>query len=580
MGKIGDLWVRLGLKKGDFDKGIKDAEKQTSGLGSVFGKLKLAGVAAFTGLVAAISKFAKDAKNLTQTWGDAWNIEMAGVTAAYQTFVRQLASGEGFDNLFHNMREAARVAREVASALDELFERKISFSYEEAEVRRQISDLQLIMRDASKSEAEREAAAKKIIELNEKLREVKKDIAQQEADTLRESARNQTGLNDAQLDYLVKEYNQNREVIKQAREYNKERERLGAAYDQAMHTRGSGLWAQQLKDQMDALEANTSQQVKDVAAMTKGYDKVNDDLIRGLAQAEVAVINVDTEVNNLNTRASSTLGRLSSGSGSTSPADQERERANRIAQQASDSLKAEETLLAEHYERDKALLEKYGLDTTDLTAKYYNDLHDIIVKGLDDIEDDTEVLEEELDLSDIDLNLAKASQQMTTFVDKFEEGVERAKALKEEFISAVVEGFSSGIQELTDQLFGLEDVNPGRIFRALLSPLADLAIREGEILLATGLGVEAVKEALASLNGVAAITAGAALVAIGAAAKSGLAALAKGGSSTTTASYSGASGGDLGSQTLHSELVVRVEGTIKGRDIVLSGQQTINDQNR
>ena len=94
-----------------------------------------------------------------------------------------------------------------------------------------------------------------------------------------------------------------------------------------------------------------------------------------------------------------------------------------------------------------------------------------------------------------------------------------------------------------------------------------------------GLGVEAVKESLTSLNGAAAITAGATLIAIGAAAKSGLAALAKGGSGTTVQSYSGAGASGTG-EVIRSELVVRVEGTLKGSDIVLSGTQTEKSWNR
>jgi hypothetical protein len=126
---------------------------------------------------------------------------------------------------------------------------------------------------------------------------------------------------------------------------------------------------------------------------------------------------------------------------------------------------------------------------------------------------------------------------------------------------------------------GLKDVNPGAILQALLTPLADMAVREGELLIAQGLGVEAVKESLTSLNGVAAITAGAALLAIGAATKSGLAALAKNGSGTTVANYGGTAGTATG-ETIRSELVVRVEGTLKGSDIVLSGQNTTNSWNR
>jgi hypothetical protein len=167
---------------------------------------------------------------------------------------------------------------------------------------------------------------------------------------------------------------------------------------------------------------------------------------------------------------------------------------------------------------------------------------------------------------------------MDGITDQLTAANDRAIELGMEFHDAIIDGYSRGIQELTDQLFGLQDANPGAVFQALMEPLADMAVREGEIVMAAGLGVEAIKTSLESLQGTAAIVAGATLIAIGAAAKSGLKALASGGSNTT-ANYSG-TGSGVGTQTIRSELTVKVEGIVRGRDIVLSGQNTINDYNR
>lgn len=167
-----------------------------------------------------------------------------------------------------------------------------------------------------------------------------------------------------------------------------------------------------------------------------------------------------------------------------------------------------------------------------------------------------------------------AEQQMTELISlsdevtaNLEANMQRAQSLREEFVDAVVGGFSAGIQELTDQLLGLKEINVGSILNALLSPLADVAIKEGQLLVLQGLGVEAVKASLGSLNGVAAITAGAALIAIGSAVKSGLAALANtGGSSSAAAIASSAPyatsgyGGDGDYAT--REINVSVSGTL------------------
>lgn len=169
---------------------------------------------------------------------------------------------------------------------------------------------------------------------------------------------------------------------------------------------------------------------------------------------------------------------------------------------------------------------------------------------------------------------------LSEYSNRLKEEIEKGEELTRAFQTAVIDGFSAGCQELMDQLMGLQDINPGAIVKALLDPLAELAIKQGEILIAQGLGVEACKKALTSLNGYAAIAAGAALVAIGAAAKAGLAALASGGSATTSAStYSGASGG-VNTQNVETEMTIYVEGRISGSDIVISGQKTVNAWNR
>ena len=170
---------------------------------------------------------------------------------------------------------------------------------------------------------------------------------------------------------------------------------------------------------------------------------------------------------------------------------------------------------------------------------------------------------------------------LNSMLDEMERAAERARQLSEDFHDAIISGFSAGCQELADQLFGLKEVNAGAIFAALLTPLADMAVKEGEILIAEGLGVEACKAALESLNGYAAIAAGAALVAIGVAAKAGLQALAgNGGASSYATTYNG--GGSAGNQTqlIETELTIYVKGEIDGSNILLSGQRTSKDLDR
>lgn len=587
MSKIGDLFVRLGIKKDEFSRGIDDAKRETQGFGNSLKKMATSAKAAWLAVGAAVVKFASDTIQMTQKWGDRWRVEMAGMKAAYGTLVRQLSSGEGFDNLFANLRESVRLAKEAAAELDELFERRISYSYEEAETRKEIARLQLIMRDSSKSDQERKDAAQKIIDKTKELAVLKKDIAQQDADAQKELFRGQTKLNDDQINFLVKEYNKNREIIKAGRDYLEERARLegqlAAAQGRATNARsGKDIVAANekvaaTKKALSDLEASTSQTVKDVGELTKKYDKGNDELISNLARAEVAVINVDEEMYHAQTRATALLGTLGKVSGGgASKGNPELDAAARIAQRAEDAAKDEVQLLSEKYDQEKALLEKYHIDTEELWREYVNNLTDIVSQeidlGLDELAN--------IEPVEIDPVLLEVDPKIEDFYKTLKEQFDKAEELTRQFNAAVVSGISDGCQEITDQLLGVRDINVGAIFQSLIGPLADLAIKQGEILVAEGIGVEACKKALESLNGYAAIAAGFALITVGAAAKSGLAALAKGGTSTTTTSGYGGSAGSASTQNIETEMTIHVEGRISGSDIVLAGQKTVNAWNR
>lgn len=578
MGKIGDLWVKLGLKKDEYSKGMDEAGREADGfLGKLKG-LKVGAVAVWTAIGTAVAKFAKDAVKLTQKWGDEWNTTMAGIKGAYASFVRQISSGDGWNNLFSNMREAYRVSKEVAAALDEIFERKTSFSYQEAETEKAIAQQQLIMRDASKSEAERKAAAQEIIRLTNQLGDSKRAIYQDEAAANRKLFAQQSGLNDDQIDFLVKEYNQNREVINQAREYLRQKKELSKVGGTGFFTESVGpvpspvAKQQPVSPELERLERETPQAVKDIAELTKAYDKVNDELVKGMADAEVAVIRVDTETLNAQQRANSMLGTLSKAGGAV--ADAGAEQAQRILQRAQDSAKSEIQILNEKYTEEKALLERYGLETTALTEEWSRNINELVKKALDvDLED--------FEMPDLDLSLPEIDDDSFQIeLDKLLGDLERAQEFAQEFKETIAAGVGDAIQELADQFMGLEDINPGKIAQALLTPLADMAVKEGEILIAQGIGVEACKKALESLNGIAAIAAGTALVAIGSAAKAGLKALASGSSSGVSTTSSAASTATSEYTDNRSEITIYVRGKLEGDDIVLSGERTLDKWGR
>lgn len=577
MSKLGDLFIRLGLKKDDFDKGIKDAEKSVKGFQVSTRAMAAAGAAAWAAVSAAVVRFAKDAVKMTQTWGDRWAVTMAGVQGAYGAFVRQLSSGEGFNNLFANMREASRVAREVAASMDEIFERTLSANYETAEIDNQIADLQKIQRDQSKSDQERLAAADKERELTAKKYDLLKDIQRQEAEGNRANLRAQTQLSDEQIDYLVKEYNANRDIINQARRYREERAAAAAEAGKSNRNTFGGIDLNAVAEAQRKVDERYGDSVKTIAGWTKLYDKSSDELVAKMARAEVAVIQLDTQAKHATDRADRLAGRLTADNGGGSPkTDPQLAAAQALQKDLATYGRTEVETIRAKYEEELALAKKYGLDVTTLTRKYQADILDAVMRTREQAESYEPV---SIDVFEIDMDAV--DQELEALNAKMVAEQERLLANAAAVRDALVQGIGGAVQEVADQMAGLEDVNPGAAIKALLTPLADMAVKEGEILIAAGIGLEAIKKALSSLNGVAAIAAGATLLAVGAAAKAGLSALAKGGASATTTSGAGYGAGS-GSTTaqLETEMTIHVEGRLSGSDIVLAGQKTLNNWQR
>ncbi len=205
-----------------------------------------------------------------------------------------------------------------------------------------------------------------------------------------------------------------------------------------------------------------------------------------------------------------------------------------------------------------------------------------LTKFTDDVNDLTDALED-LSAIEIDDPLPDPHGMFDT-LEEWEkwakECADTAKELSDDFNNAITSGFSAGIEKLMNGLMGVEELNAGAIFQALLTPLADSVIKAGEMIMAQGIATEAFKKSLASLNGYAAIAAGAALIAAGAAAKAGLAAIAKAGSSTAVSSASTSATASGETQKIRSEITIYVSGKLSGSDIVISGQKTLNSWGR
>ena len=136
-------------------------------------------------------------------------------------------------------------------------------------------------------------------------------------------------------------------------------------------------------------------------------------------------------------------------------------------------------------------------------------------------------------LVDMSLIAQENLQEVEDYYAQIQKSGERvAQAIQGTFENMVV-GVSEAFAALAAGTGSMTDVA-----KALMNPIADLAISLGVILLGVGKGIEALKASLATITGPIAIIAGAALIALGTAAKAGVASLGSSGGG----SYSGSSG--------------------------------------
>ena len=174
MGKIGDLFVRLGLKSDDYKKGMADAKKETQSFSQKLGNMKAGALAVWAAIGAGVMTFAKDFIGATNKIGDAWTHTMSSLKASYQSVLADLSnykpdfsSFKGFfknefnwiKKTFGNAKEAGDAAREMSAAFDAEFELVNSVRLQRTMISGELNELYIKMRDTTLSPADRQAAA-------------------------------------------------------------------------------------------------------------------------------------------------------------------------------------------------------------------------------------------------------------------------------------------------------------------------------------------------------------------------------------------------------------------------------------
>lgn len=696
MGKIGDLFVRLGLKKDDYSKGLKEAKTEAEGFGSKLGTIAK-GVAAGFGVVAVgvgvAVKAMKDLSRQNQTLSDSWGKTVASMKAAWDSFRTDVVNTD-FTGVVERARNAAAAAAEYYNAKDWDFEVEQANRLIQAGMAAEIEALQEIARDQTRSNKERidaintimgkqapvyaNAVAQNAITAEKSLNRFISSATGQAAETITEDARkawtdfikwqgqvaNRSAVdaadalkqarstaaywNDSQRMQEAGQTGNSRaieNVQKQREAAAKELAKAEALFKQLGGTEDLFQKRIQYNDRLN--DEKTTQMVDDVeryllsqAAQQRENRRLttllhsleHQDAGGGGVKIEVPKIDpfegmeesakklVQTYKGNVDLLARPIVDATELAAAGWKEAGEKFQ--TTFAQVVETTNDKGETvkimvtpILGNGTVLSPAALEDYInstlkgkniLDADKLGVVITPEVDgDDAVKNLEDLQGQfyatalalaeyTKRMKEEQEAAaaakkaqeeraEAERKAAEATAAAAEAAEKanYEEALARFQEVAGAWRDAAIEGFGAGCQEMMDQLAGLEDYNPGRIVQALLEPLADMAVKQGEILIAQGIGVEACKKALESLNGYAAIAAGVALVAIGTAAKAGLASLASsGGGNSAASTYQGSSVQSTQTQMIESELTVYVEGRISGSDILLSGQRTVNSYNR
>ena len=545
MSKIGDLFIRLGLKKDGFDKGIKDASTKAKGFGESFGKIKAAAAAAYAFIgvkaVDAANKFA----HTSQRFGDAWDHTVAQMRSAWEVFTSSLTNWnwEGFADRIKN---AMKGAKDAIGAEDMAFEVQNSIDLRKAANMEQLSSLRIAMMDQTKSYKERNAAAQEYLDIVEKYYNKENKLRESIARDQTKKFLGQAGLANtaANADAL---YTFLTQVVTDPDLHN-------ALEQYSRRNRGARKY--KFTNQDKALVDDFIGRYGNVGAYTtlaEFYQGTNDKNISAVVNAMKAALYSRGAFQEENRRIFSMLNMTK-------------------AQMSGDAMSAEQ-LQAQQLKQAAAEVREAWTQLESL-GNPLEGIAPAVRESSEDIADSLHNMVQETMQADIlQRNHWRGSfEEWENYLYDMANVMQQAS---QQIRQAIVSGFADSIGTLTDALTGVEKIDAGKAFASLLKPMAEAVTSIGEMIMMTGLAEVAFKKSLT--NPYAAIAAGAALVAIGKLASSGIQRALNGSSSASTSTGSDSTTRNV---DYSGELTIHIEGRIKGDDIVISGQRSLNAWNR
>lgn len=323
-------WQKLNKRLKDVKKQMGEVKESSGTLKSVFstatGNL-LSGFAQKVG--SGIKQLAKDFVANSNVIGDRWQRTMTGMRKGYEAFLTALASGD-WSHLFSKISKAYKDGRALAEMMEDLFEFQNATSITEASNNAEIARQTAIMRDTTRSNEERIAAAKEILRLENEIMEAK----QKTAKLAKESAITSIGiktnnrLDEGRIAYMIDYYFKNEEMLKLAADYMELEQQLRVlqSIDNYAESEGVSIADVFLKDKsegqkihekkIETLQAKMAQMMieneglSEALKIQREYDLLNDEDISNYVQAQLAFINAQTDFERASVRAKTAMAQL------------------------------------------------------------------------------------------------------------------------------------------------------------------------------------------------------------------------------------------------------------------------------
>ena len=232
----------------------------------------------------------------TQTWADQWAIATEMAKAGWQQLIANI--GQGSNVMKASIKDAMEAAREAAKLRDELFERQNSYKLMEADARVYINTQMEIANNSANDAKTRMDALENVIDKEKELADAKKSLAEQEMTAAMGLLQTRTQMSDDEIQFVVDQYEQNRELIQQAGEYNALLERQDAIKASMLHSTDQFSIRQNAKalEEVQQSLQGWDDSIIEAARLTRQYNLANDDLVKSYVDAKLAMKQADEEL--------------------------------------------------------------------------------------------------------------------------------------------------------------------------------------------------------------------------------------------------------------------------------------------